>query len=141
MDFLGSLGGGMGGGFGGGFGGGDDDFMGGGFGKGKGKGKGKKFDGKGKDPMAPREPDPKQIFVANVGDLGEDELRSFFEDVGDVDRLKVLRNPDGGSKGVCFVTFGSVEQAQKALSLHGSCLDGRNLVVRLAHGGNKGEKG
>lgn len=135
LDMLGSLGGGFGG---------DDDLFGGGFGggKGKGKGKGKKGDKGGKgEPGAPREADPKQVFVANVGDLAEDDIRGFFEDVGDVERLKVLRNPDGSSKGVCFVTFASVDQAQKALGLHGSPLEGKNLVVRLAHGGNKGEKG
>jgi len=137
MDLLGSsLGGGMMG---------DDDLFGGGFGgggKGKGKGKGKKGDkGERREPGAPREADPKQVFVANVGDLSEDEIRSFFEEVGDVERLKVLRNPDGSSKGVCFVTFASIDQAQKALGLHGSPLEGKNLVVRLAHGGNKGEKG
>mmetsp|Transcript_60587 Transcript_60587/g.141107 ORF Transcript_60587/g.141107 Transcript_60587/m.141107 type:complete len:574 (-) Transcript_60587:200-1921(-) len=117
--------------------------MGGGKGRGKGKGKPKGGDKGGpRDPMAPREPNPKQVFVANVGDLVEEEIRSFFEEVGEVDRLKVLRNPDGGSKGVCFVTFRTEEQAQKALSLHGSSLEGKNLVVRMAHGGNKGsEKG
>mmetsp|Transcript_7813 Transcript_7813/g.19835 ORF Transcript_7813/g.19835 Transcript_7813/m.19835 type:complete len:540 (+) Transcript_7813:224-1843(+) len=133
MDLLGSSLGGMG----------DDDLFGGGFGgggggKGKGKGKGKKGE---KGEREPREADPKQVFVANVGDLPEDEIRSFFEDVGDVERLKVLRNPDGSSKGVCFVTFATVDQAQKALGLHGSPLEGKNLVVRLAHAGNKGEKG
>lgn len=126
-------------------GGGGDDMdalFGGGFGGGKSKGKGKSKDkDKNKDPMAPREPNPKQVFVANVGDMSEDELREFFEKTGDVDRMKVLRNPDGSSKGVCFVTFGTVEQAQEALSLHGSSVEGRSLVVRLAHGGNKGEKG
>lgn len=151
FDFLGNgldlLGGGMGG-----HNGLDDDmdFLGGGFGgfggRGKGKGKGKKGDkgdkGERRDPNAPRDPDPKQVFVANVGDLAEEEIRGYFEEVGEVDRLKVLRNPDGGSKGVCFVTFATVDQAQKALGLHGSQLEGRSLVVRLAHGGNKGlEKG
>jgi len=107
--------------------------------KGKGKGKGKGGDKGGfRDPLAPREPNPKQVFVANVGDLAEEDIRAFFEDVGEVDRLKVLRNPDGGSKGVCFVTFRTEEQAQRALGLHGTSLEGKSLVVRLAHGGNKG---
>merc|ERR1719221_74731 len=118
------------------------DFLGGGRPKGKGKGKGKDDKGKGKDPNAPREPNPKQVFVANVGELEEDEIQQIFEDVGEVDRMKVLRNEDGSSKGVCFVTFRTEEQAQDALKLHGTQLEGRSLVVRLAHGGNKGgEKG
>lgn len=81
--------------------------------------------------------------MAQIGDMPEEDIRMFFEETGEVDRLKVLQNPDGSSKGVCFVTFRTEEQAQKALTLHGTTLDGRSLVVRLAHGGNKGggEKG
>lgn len=119
-----------------------DSLFGGGFGgKGKGKGKSKDKD-KNKDPNAPREANPKQVFVANVGDMSEDDIRIFFEEIGEVDRLKLLTNPDGSSKGVCFVTFRTVEQATQALGLHGKSLEGRQLVVRLAHGGNtKGDKG
>ncbi|CAE7239814.1 PABPC5, partial [Symbiodinium natans] len=95
----------------------------------------------------PREADPKQVFVANIGEAHEDELRSFFEDAGEVERLKVLRNPDGSSKGIGFVTFRTEEQAQKALSFHNKAFEGGHIVVRLAHGGKgkgdreKGEKG
>merc|ERR1719356_877677 len=130
---------------GGGRGDDDMDFLGGGRPKGKGKGKGKDDKGKGKDPNAPREPNPKQVFVANVGELEEDEIQQIFEDVGEVDRMKVLRNEDGSSKGVCFVTFRTEEQAQDALKLHGRAIEGlpfgKTLVVRLAHGGNKGDEG
>jgi len=134
FDFLGSGGSDMdflSGGFGGGFGGGR--------GKGKGKDGGKKGGEKGE--KGPREANPKQVFVAGVGDASEDELRMFFEDVGEVDRLKLLTTPEGDSKGVCFVTFRTEEQAQQALSLHQSAFNGRSITVRLAHGGNKGEKG
>jgi len=131
LDFgLGSLGGGMG----------DDmDFLSSGFGGGKGgKGKGKRDKGKGGDRekgKGPQEPNPKQVFVAGIGDLAEDDIRMFFEDVGEVDRLKVLKNDEGQSKGVCFVTFRTEEQAQKALSLNGNDCMGRRITVRLAHGG------
>lgn len=117
------------------------------FGRGGGKGKGKDGKGKkgGKDgekgDKGPREANPKQVFVAGIGDLGEDDIRMFFEEVGEVDRLKILTTPEGDSKGVCFVTFRTEEQAQQALGLHGSDCSGRSLTVRLAHGGNKGEKG
>ncbi|CAE7761618.1 mrd1 [Symbiodinium microadriaticum] len=88
-----------------------------------------------------------QVFVANIGEAHEermDDLRSFFEDAGEVERLKVLRNPDGGSKGIGFVTFRTEEQA---LSFHNRPFEGGHIVVRLAHGGKgkgdreKGEKG
>jgi len=134
FDFLGS--------------GGDDmDFLGGGFGgggKGKGKGKGKKGDrekGEGKGDKGPREPNPKQLFIAGTGDLAEDEIRDFFEEVGEVERIKLLTNEDGSPKGVCFVTFRTEEQAQMALGKHESNLHGRRLTVRLAHGGGKGKEG
>lgn len=107
-------------------------------GEGKGKGKGKSKD-KGKEP---READPKQVFVANLGDAHEDDIRAFFEQAGDIERLKTLRNPDGSSKGVGFVTFRTEEQAQKALTFHNRPFEGGSIVVRLAHAGNKkGEKG
>jgi len=107
-------------------------------GKGKGKGKSKDKD-KGKEP---READPKQVFVANIGDAHEDDIRAFFEQAGDVERLKVLKNPDGTTKGVGFVTFRTEEQAQKALTFHNRPFEGGSIVVRLAHAGNKkGEKG
>lgn len=123
-----------------------NDFLsqsfGGDFGRGgsKGKGKGKKGD-QGKGDKGPREANPKQVFVAGVGDLPEDEIRMFFEEAGEVDRLKLLTNEDGSSKGVCFVTFREEAQAKQALNLHGSDLNGRNITVRLAHGGNKGKEG
>jgi hypothetical protein len=134
FDFLGS-------------GGGDMDFLGGGFGGGfggKGKGKGKKGDrekGEGKGDKGPREPNPKQLFIAGTGDLAEDEIRDFFEEIGEVERIKLLTNEDGSPKGVCFVTFRTEEQAQQALGKHESNLHGRRLTVRLAHGGGKGKEG
>lgn len=67
--------------------------------------------------------------------MAEDDIRMFFEDAGEVDRLKVLKNDEGQSKGVCFVTFRTEEQAQKALGLNGSDCMGRRITVRLAHGG------
>lgn len=109
--------------------------LGGSTSKGKGKGKDK---GKDKD-KGPRPPDPKQLFVAGIGETPEDEIRSFFSKVGEVDRVKILTHPDGQSKGVCFVTFRTEEQASDALSLSGSQLDGRRLTVRLA-GDNSGGK-
>mmetsp|Transcript_5136 Transcript_5136/g.12311 ORF Transcript_5136/g.12311 Transcript_5136/m.12311 type:complete len:517 (+) Transcript_5136:105-1655(+) len=115
-----------------------------GMGRGKGRGKGKKGDkNNGKGDKGPSEANPRQVFVAGVADMAEEDIRAFFEDVGEVDRLKVLRQPDGLSKGVCFVTFRTEEQASKALTLHGTDLGGKNLVVRHAHamGQSKGDKG
>ena len=46
---------------------------------------------------------------AKYFDRGPQEL--WFGQAGDVERLKVLRNPDGSAKGVCFVTFRTEDQA------------------------------
>merc|ERR1719401_3234753 len=82
-------------------GGGDMDFltesMGSGFGRGgggKGKGKGKKGDREGKGDKGPRENDPKQVFVANVHGATEEELRDFFSEKGEIERLKILTDRD-----------------------------------------------
>lgn len=139
-----SMGNGMGGFGSGSMGGMDDfDFMRGddmdSFGA-KGKSKGKK--GKPFDPLAPREANPRQVFVANVGDMDEESLRGLFEEVGEVDRVKLLRTPEGLPKGVCFVTFRTEEQAQRAIGLNGTPLGGKTLVVRVAHaGGGAGKDG
>eukprot|EP00403_Amphidinium_massartii_P034373 CAMPEP_0178434494 /NCGR_PEP_ID=MMETSP0689_2-20121128/33452_1 /TAXON_ID=160604 /ORGANISM="Amphidinium massartii, Strain CS-259" /LENGTH=533 /DNA_ID=CAMNT_0020056559 /DNA_START=97 /DNA_END=1695 /DNA_ORIENTATION=- len=127
----------------------DEDMMGfgdsfGGKGKGKGKGKkGDKGDKGGKGDKGPSEANPRQVFVAGVADMPEDDIRTFFEEVGEVDRLKILRNPDGTSKGVCFVTFRTEDQANRALTMHGTDIGGKNLVVRHANaaGGSGQPKG
>jgi len=106
-------------------------------GKGYKGGKGDKGGGKGDADM----PDPRQVFVAGIGSGAEDEIKAFFGQVGDVDRVKVLRTPEGDSRDVCFITFRSEDQAQQALSLHGSSFAGRNLTVRIANGKKGAEKG
>jgi len=135
-DDLGLLGGGIGA---------DMDFLGGfgeskGGGKDKGKSKGKddrskgKGKGKGKGD-GQREPDPRQVFVVGVGDASEEEIRMLFESCGNVERVKVLTQPDGSSKGVCFVTMQSADHALEALRLTGEDFNGRRLNVRPAVGG------
>jgi hypothetical protein len=80
-------------------------------------------------------PDPKQVFVAGIGATSEGDIRTFFQTVGEVDRVKVLRTVEGESRDACFITFRTEEQAVKAVGLHGASLGGRSLTVRVAHGG------
>jgi len=119
-----------------------------GGGKGKSKGKGK---GHGDVPGggAPRQPNPRQVFVGGLGDLSEESVRTFFEQVGEVERVKVLCHPDGLPRGRGFVTFRTEEQARDACSLSGSQLQGRRIFVeetmlkgdRRVPGPAKGGKG
>eukprot|EP00928_Gymnodinium_smaydae_P026814 TRINITY_DN20944_c0_g1_i1.p1 TRINITY_DN20944_c0_g1~~TRINITY_DN20944_c0_g1_i1.p1 ORF type:complete len:645 (-),score=165.35 TRINITY_DN20944_c0_g1_i1:161-2095(-) len=102
---------------------------------GKGDRNGKNFGGKG------GEPDARQLFVAGIGNNQENEIRTFFSEVGDVERVKILRTPEGDSKGVCFVSFRTDEQALQGLKLHGAEFYGQHLTVRVAHGGKDKGKG
>jgi len=86
-------------------------------------------------------PDPRQIFVAGIGNSSEDEIKAFFQQVGDIARVKVLRTPEGVSKDVSFITFRSEEQAQDALRLHGTSFAGKNITIRIANGKKGSEKG
>lgn len=81
--------------------------------------------------------DPKQCFVAGIKDSDEESIKSFFEDFSprcSVEYIKVLKNEDGQSKGVCFITFCTEKGAQKALEANGTEFHGGKLSVRPAHG-------
>ena len=75
-----------------------------------------------------------QVYVGNLAyRVHERDLRQRFEQYGNILYLKVVKNRDTGrSKGFGFVTFETIDQAEKALAVHGEPLFGRNLVVRLA---------
>lgn len=75
-----------------------------------------------------------QIYVGNLPyRLREQELRSQFEKYGDVRQIRIVKNrATGRSKGFAFVTYKNSNQAQQALGAHGTQLQGRSLVVRIA---------
>lgn len=115
----------------------------GGGGKGKGKGQG------------PSEEEAEQtVYVANLPFSAEwQELKDHFSQCGTVEYARVLTK-DGGSsvstkgrsRGVGYVRFSTIEEAQAAIdTLNGSELDGRELVVDVWEsgppaGGQKGGK-
>eukprot|EP00929_Paragymnodinium_shiwhaense_P108692 TRINITY_DN75016_c0_g1_i1.p1 TRINITY_DN75016_c0_g1~~TRINITY_DN75016_c0_g1_i1.p1 ORF type:complete len:584 (-),score=151.86 TRINITY_DN75016_c0_g1_i1:47-1798(-) len=110
--------------------------------KGKGGDKGKGGEKGGEKGAGSHVQDPRQVFVAGIGSANEEEVRAFFSSIGEIERVKVLRTPEGNAKDVCFVTYRTEELAAKATSLNGAPYGGRNLTVRIAHGQNKGgEKG
>lgn len=75
-----------------------------------------------------------QVYVGNLSyRVRERDLRSFFENFGEIAYIKVVKDRQTGrSKGFGFVTFETSDQADAALSAHGEEMAGRNIVVRIA---------
>ncbi len=60
-------------------------------------------------------------------------LEKYFSSYGTIEEAKVITDRETGrSRGFGFVTFSDEADAQKALSLDGSELDGRTLKVNIA---------
>lgn len=73
-----------------------------------------------------------KLYVGNLAfDTTEDAIRSTFAAFGEVTEVKLMLDRETGrSRGFSFVTMGSPEAAQKAMTqLSGSMLDGRALRV------------
>ena len=76
-----------------------------------------------------------KLFVGNVSfDATTDSLREIFAQVGDVAEVRIVTDRNTGqSRGFAFVTMGSSQEAQKAISeLNGTSLDGRPLRINEA---------
>jgi len=75
------------------------------------------------------------IYVGNLHyDVTEDDLRSLFEQYGQVDSAKIIIDKlTGKSKGFGFIEMPDDADGQKAIDeLNGAELKGRNLKVNLA---------
>jgi len=60
-------------------------------------------------------------------------LESAFASFGEIQEAKVITDRETGrSRGFGFVTFANAEDAEKALTLDGTVLDGRNIKVSIA---------
>ncbi len=76
-----------------------------------------------------------KLYVGNLPyGVGDDELRSMFEEHGSVRSAKVIMDRETGrSRGFGFVEFGSAGEGESAMSaLNGTQMDGRRLVVNEA---------
>jgi heterogeneous nuclear ribonucleoprotein A1/A3 len=89
----------------------------------------------------------RKVFVGGLPWATDDaSLRDFFAECGEVVEAQVLLDrATGRSRGFGFVTFRSADDAQRALSLDGQSLDGRNIKVELAEererSGGGGDRG
>jgi len=74
--------------------------------------------------------DPKEIFIKNLPrSYTEDDVRALFSPHGHVTSARVLRFPDGLSRGLGFVDFESEEEANASLVLSGTLVEGRVIAV------------
>lgn len=83
------------------------------------------------------------IFVGSLPySVEEAELKSFFEDYGEVASVKIITDKfTGRSKGFGFVEMPDDEQAQQAIKeLNGSEVKGRTIVVNKSEPKPEGER-
>ena len=92
----------------------------------------------------------KKLYVGNLAySTTEDELRSLFGGVGQVESVALITDRETGrAKGFGFVEMGTEEAAQDAIQrLNNSELGGRNITVAEARppanrdGGGRGGRG
>jgi len=75
------------------------------------------------------------VYVGNLSyDLSEDDLKTAFEEYGEVSSAKIIFDRySGRSKGFGFVEMSSDDEAKAAIeALSGKELGGRTLVVNEA---------
>lgn len=75
------------------------------------------------------------IYVGNLNyKVQEDDLRTVFEDYGQVDSVKMIDDKmSGRSKGFGFVEMPNDDEARAAIqALHESDFEGRKMIVNEA---------
>ena len=73
----------------------------------------------------------KNIFVGNLHlETTEQSIRSFFEPVGTVCKVKLMLDRNTGlSRGFAFIEMAELEADNAIAELHGKVLDGRAINV------------
>ncbi|TKR80885.1 hypothetical protein L596_014872 [Steinernema carpocapsae] len=82
----------------------------------------------------------RSVFVGNISyEVGEEQLRQVFNQVGQVINLRMVHDRDTGKpKGYGFCEFVDIQSAESAIrSLNGYELNGRQLRVDSAAGGDR----
>uniref|UniRef100_A0A5B7CB83 Polyadenylate-binding protein n=1 Tax=Davidia involucrata TaxID=16924 RepID=A0A5B7CB83_DAVIN len=74
------------------------------------------------------------LYVKNLDDsITDDKLREFFSEFGTIASCKVMRDPNGVSRGSGFVAFSTAEEASRALLvMNGKMVVSKPLYVALA---------
>ncbi|KAG4401999.1 hypothetical protein GLYMA_02G103900v4 [Glycine max] len=74
------------------------------------------------------------LYVKNLDDsLGDDKLKELFSPFGTITSCKVMRDPNGISRGSGFVAFSTPDEASRALlEMNGKMVVSKPLYVTLA---------
>ncbi|XWS39927.1 hypothetical protein CRYUN_Cryun18bG0096800 [Craigia yunnanensis] len=74
------------------------------------------------------------LYVKNLDDsISDEKLKELFSQYGAITSCKVMRDPNGISKGSGFVAFSTPEEASRALvEMNGKMIVGKPLYVALA---------
>ena len=76
-----------------------------------------------------------KLYVGNLSfDSNEQDLQDLFAEAGAVTDVAIIQDKfTGRSRGFGFITMGSAEEAQKAITMfHGKNVGGRDLTVNEA---------
>ena len=82
-----------------------------------------------------------KLYVGSLSfDVTEEELKTFFQQIGSVESVAVITDKfDGRSKGFGFVEMSSPEDARRAIAeLNGKTLGGRSIKVDEARPSGSG---
>ncbi|OAY33742.1 polyadenylate-binding protein 2 [Manihot esculenta] len=74
------------------------------------------------------------LYVKNLDDtITDDKLKELFSEFGTITSCKVMRDPNGVSRGSGFVAFSTAEEASRALAeMNGKMIVSKPLYVALA---------
>ncbi|KAJ6822550.1 polyadenylate-binding protein 8-like [Iris pallida] len=74
------------------------------------------------------------LYLKNLDDtVGDDKLRELFSEFGTITSCKVIRDPNGISRGSGFVAFSTPEDAARALNdMNGKMIGSKPLYVAVA---------
>eukprot|EP00658_Telonema_sp_P-2_P020350 TRINITY_DN18050_c0_g1_i1.p1 TRINITY_DN18050_c0_g1~~TRINITY_DN18050_c0_g1_i1.p1 ORF type:complete len:285 (-),score=32.16 TRINITY_DN18050_c0_g1_i1:344-1198(-) len=77
------------------------------------------------------------VYVGNIPyEATESQMHQEFDKVGPVVSFKLMKDPDGNSRGFGFCTYRDAASAQSAVrNMHGHSIDGRVLKVNFADQG------
>ncbi|XP_015524121.1 protein alan shepard isoform X4 [Neodiprion pinetum] len=91
--------------------------------------------------MQQQEQDPTNLYIANLPlNFKENDVESLLAQYGQVISTRILRDPNGQSKGVGFARMESKEKCEQIIQIfNGKALQGAKdpLLVKFADGGNK----